>query len=178
MSIDFVHLHTHSDFSLLDGMAKVNRLAKKAKECGQTALALTDHGTVSGAMAFYKACKKNGIKPILGCEIYLSHGNMRERKKGINHLTVLAKNQVGWKNLSRLTSLANLEGFYYKPRVDMETLAEYREGLIVLSGCLKGPVPVLLQQDKYGEARDMVGRFVDLFGEDYFLEVQPGIAIV
>ena len=117
---DFVHLHVHSDFSLLDGMAKVKNLARKAKECGQTAIALTDHGTVSGAMAFYKACKQNDIKPILGCEIYLSRGSMRERKRGYNHLTVLAKNQLGWKNLSRISSLANLEGLYYKPRVDKE----------------------------------------------------------
>ncbi|RMG13878.1 MAG: DNA polymerase III subunit alpha [Planctomycetota bacterium] len=170
---DFVHLHVHSDYSLLDGMAKVSRLASRAKECGQTALALTDHGTVSGAMAFYKECKKNEIKPILGCEIYLSRGPMRERRKGYNHLTVLAKNQRGWENLRRISSLANLEGFYYRPRVDFETLAANSEGLVVLSGCLKGPVPVLLQQDKFEEARAEAGRFREVFGEDFYLEVQP-----
>ncbi len=170
---DFVHLHVHSDYSLLDGIAKIGALVKKAKECGQEAIALTDHGTVSGAIAFYKECTKNGIKPILGCEVYQSLGSMRERKRGYNHLTVLAKNDAGWRNLSKITSLANLEGFYYRPRVDFETLAAHSEGLVVLSGCLKGPVPVALQQDKWDEARARAGRFKEVFGEDYYLEVQP-----
>ncbi len=170
---DFVHLHVHSDYSLLDGVAKVKSLAKRAKECGQEAIALTDHGTVAGSIAFYKACKKAEVKPILGCEVYMSRGPMTERKKGYNHLTVLAKNTAGWKNLSRLASLASLEGFYYKPRMDFETLAKYSEGLVVLSGCLKGPVPVLLQQEKYDEARERAGAFRDVFGDDYYLEIQP-----
>jgi len=170
---DFVHLHVHSDYSLLDGLAKVSALAERAAASGQTALALTDHGTVSGSIAFWKACKAAGVKPILGCEIYQSNGPMRERKKGYNHLTVLAKNDAGWRNLSRIASLANLEGFYYRPRVDFETLARHSEGLIVLSGCLKGPVPVKLQQDDYDGAKAMAGRYREVFGDDYYLEVQP-----
>jgi DNA polymerase-3 subunit alpha len=170
---DFVHLHVHSDYSLLDGLAQVGDLMKRTVECGQQAIALTDHGTVSGAINFYKAAKKAGVKPILGCEVYQSLGSMKERKRGYNHLTILAKNDVGWKNLSRITSLANMEGFYYRPRVDFETLKAHSEGLIVLSGCLKGPVPVLLQQDKYDEARALASECKEVFGDDYYLEVQP-----
>lgn len=170
---DFVHLHVHSDYSLLDGIAKVEKLVKKAKECGQTAIALTDHGTLAGSIEFWKACVAQEIKPILGCEIYLARGSMRERKRGYNHLTVLAKNMVGWKNLSRINSLANLEGFYYRPRVDWETLAEHSEGLIVLSGCLKGPVPSLLQQENYAEAKAEAIRAREVFGDDFYLELQP-----
>ena len=170
---DFVHLHCHSDYSLLDGLAQIPQLVKRTKECGQRAIALTDHGTVSGSIAFYKECQKQEIKPILGCEVYLSRGKMTERKRGYNHLTVLAKNDAGWRNLSKLTSLANLEGFYYKPRIDLETLKAHREGLVVVSGCLKGPVPVLLQQDDYDGARALAGEFKEAFGDDYYLEVQP-----
>jgi len=170
---DFVHLHCHSDYSLLDGLAQIPQLVKRTKECGQRAIALTDHGTVSGAINFYKECQKQEIKPILGCEVYVANGKMTERKRGYKHLTVLAKNDVGWRNLSKLTSLANLEGFYYKPRIDLETLKAHREGLVVVSGCLKGPVPVLLQQDDYAGARALAGEFKEAFGEDYYLEVQP-----
>jgi DNA polymerase-3 subunit alpha len=170
---DFVHLHVHSDYSLLDGIAKIPNLVQKAVDSGQTALALTDHGTLSGAIAFWKECTAKGIKPILGCEIYLATGDMRERKRGYNHLTVLAKDDAGWRNLSRINSMANLEGFYYRPRVDWKTLAEYHEGLIILSGCLKGPVPMLLQADKYDEARAEAERYREVFGDDFYLEIQP-----
>ena len=170
---DFVHLHVHSDYSLLDGLAQVGDLMQRTVECGQQAIAITDHGTVSGAINFYKEAKKKGIKPILGCEVYQSLGPMTERKRGYNHLTILAKNDAGWKNLSKITSLANLEGFYYRPRVDFETLKAHSEGLIVLSGCLKGPVPVKLQQDKYDEARKLATECKDVFGDDFYLEVQP-----
>lgn len=170
---DFVHLHVHSDYSLLDGIARIGSLVDKTKQCGQEAIAITDHGTVSGAIAFYKACTKGGVKPILGCEVYQSLGPMRERKRGYNHLTILAKNQTGWKNLCRISSLANLEGFYYRPRVDFETIAAHSEGLIVLSGCLKGPVPVALQQGNWDEARERATRFKDVFGDDFYLEIQP-----
>ncbi|MGE0710429.1 MAG: DNA polymerase III subunit alpha [Planctomycetota bacterium] len=170
---DFVHLHVHSDYSLLDGIAKINDLVKKAVACGQSSLALTDHGTLAGSIAFAKACKKAGIKPILGCELYLARGDMRKRQKGYNHLTVLAKDDQGWRNLRKISSLANVEGFYYRPRVDWETLAAHHEGLIVLSGCLKGPVPVLLQQGEEEQAKQEAGRFREVFGEDFYLEVQP-----
>ncbi len=170
---DFVHLHVHSDYSLLDGVARVPAIVKRAKAEGQPAIALTDHGTVSGAIAFYKEAKKAGVKPILGCEVYQSIGGMGTREKGYHHLTILAKNDAGWRNLSRISSMANLKGFYFRPRVDWETLVAHHEGLIVLSGCLKGPVPARLQQGQWDEARAVAGRFREVFGDDFYLEVQP-----
>ncbi|MEZ0228638.1 MAG: DNA polymerase III subunit alpha, partial [Planctomycetota bacterium] len=174
---DFVHLHVHSDYSLLDGAAKLDELVKKAKTCGQTALALTDHGTLSGIVSFYKECKKNEIKSILGCEAYVAPGlgpdAHKERVKGYNHLTLLAKNDIGWKNLSRLASIASLEGYYYRPRMSWDLLTKHHEGLIALSGCLKGPVSVPLTESKSAEARAEAARYKDLFGDDFYLEIQP-----
>ncbi len=174
---DFVHLHVHSDFSLLDGAAKLDELVKKAKTCGQTALALTDHGTLSGIVQFYKECKKAEIKPILGCEVYVAPGlgenAHKEKVKGYNHLTLLAKNDAGWKNLSRLTSLASLEGYYYRPRMSWDLIRRHHEGLIALSGCLKGPVSVPLTEGRQGEAKAEAARFKELFGDDFYLEIQP-----
>jgi DNA polymerase III subunit alpha len=172
-SSDFVHLHVHSDFSLLDGVARIPKLVKRAKECGQKAIALTDHGTVSGLVSFYKDAQKTDLKPILGCEVYMSLGSMKERAKGYNHLTVLAKSDAGWKNLSRISSVANLEGFYFRPRIDWDTLLLRKEGLIVLSGCLKGPVSEPLIAGDYAGARAAAIKFRDAFGEDFYLEVQP-----
>ncbi len=174
---DFVHLHVHSDYSLLDGAAKLDDLVKKAKTCGQTALALTDHGTLSGIVSFHKECKKNEIKSILGCEAYIAPGvgenAHKEKVKGYNHLTLLAKNDAGWKNLSRLSSIASLEGFYYRPRMSWDLLQKHREGLIALSGCLKGPVAVPLTENRPNEARLEAARYRDLFGDDFYLEIQP-----
>ena len=174
---DFVHLHVHSDFSLLDGAAKLDDLVKKAKTCGQTALALTDHGTLSGAVGFYKECNKSGIKPLLGCEAYLALGEgtdaHKERVKGYNHLTLIAKNDEGWRNLSRLSSLANLEGFYYRPRMSLDLLKRYRGGLVALSGCLKGPVSVPLVEGREAEARKAAASYKEVFGDDFYLEIQP-----
>ena len=170
---DFVHLHVHSDHSLLDGLAKVPALVEKAARSGQKAIALTDHGTVSGVIGFWKECKQQGLKAILGCEIYQSLGRMGEKQKGYHHLTVLAKDDVGWRNLSKITSLANLEGYYYRPRVDMETLLAHKEGLVVLSGCLKGPIPARLQQGEWDEARRLAGVYKEAWGDDFYLEVQP-----
>ncbi|MBI3725519.1 DNA polymerase III subunit alpha [bacterium] len=174
---DFVHLHVHSDFSLLDGAAKIDGLVAKAKACGQTALALTDHGTLSGIVSFHKECKKAGIKPILGCEAYLALGDQpdahRERKTGYNHLTLLAKNEEGWKNLSRLSSLSNLEGFYYHPRISLDLLRRHAKGLVALSGCLKGPVSVPLVQGAADAARKQAEKYREIFGDDYYLEIQP-----
>src|SRR5579871_5672903 len=174
---DFVHLHVHSDFSLLDGAAKIDGLVEKAKACGQTALALTDHGTLSGIVSFHKECKKAGIKPILGCEAYVALGDgpdaHRERKTGYNHLTLLAKNEEGWKNLSRLSSISNLEGFYYHPRVSVDLLRRHAQGLIALSGCLKGPVSVPLIQGAPDHARKQAEKFKEIFGDDYYFEIQP-----
>lgn len=170
---DFVHLHVHSDYSLLDGVARIPKLVKRTKECGQKAIALTDHGTVSGIVSFYKDAQKAEVKPILGCEVYMSLGPMTERTKGYHHLTVLAKDDTGWKNLSRISSVANLEGFYFRPRIDWDTLLRNKDGLIVLSGCLKGPVSEHLIAGDYEKAREVAIRFRDVFGEDFYLEVQP-----
>jgi DNA polymerase III subunit alpha len=170
---DFVHLHVHSDYSLLDGVARIPKLVKRTAECGQKAIALTDHGTVSGIVSFYKDAQKAEVKPILGCEIYMSLGAMQERAKGYHHLTVVSKSAEGWANLSRLSSLANLQGFYFRPRVDWDTLLRHKEGLVVLSGCLKGPVSEPLIAGDYAQARAVATRFRDAFGEDFYLEVQP-----
>ena len=141
---EFVHLHVHSEYSLLDGAAQLEKLVAKAKELRFPAIALTDHGNLFGAIDFYLAAQKAGVKPILGCELYVAPGSRRERGsqdggyEGANHLTVLVRNRTGYKNLVKLVSKAYLEGFYYKPRVDKELLRELGGGLFALSGCLRG----------------------------------------
>ena len=141
----FVHLHTHSHYSLLDGLPKIEELVLKAKKLGMDSLALTDHGFLYGAIDFYKTAKQHGIKPIIGLEAYIAARKMTDRQAGFDdkrfHLTLLAKNNQGYKNLVKLTTVANLEGFYYKPRLDHETLAKYSDGIIALSGCLSGEIP-------------------------------------
>src|ERR671935_820499 len=143
---DFVHLHVHSEYSLLDGAAQLEKLVQRAKELKFPALALTDHGNLFGAIDFYLAAQKAGIKPIVGCELYIAPGRRKERAsqeggyEGANHLTVLVRDPAGYQNLIKLVSKAYLEGFYYKPRVDKELLAEHAEGLLVLSGCLNSEV--------------------------------------
>lgn len=172
----FVHLHVHSEYSLLDGAARVRELAARAAELGMPALALTDHGVMYGAIPFYKACVQAGIKPILGCEMYLAYGSRKtkaSRQEAPNsHLVLLAKNMAGYRNLMKLCSVAHLEGFHYKPRIDKELLSQHAEGLICLSSCLKGEIPQLLLQDKPEEARQSAEWFRDLFGEDFYLEIQ------
>src|SRR5216117_3418746 len=155
---EFVHLHVHSEYSLLDGAAQLEKLVAKAKDLHFPALALTDHGNLFGAIDFYQAAQKAGVKPILGCELYVAPGSRRERGsqdggyEGANHLTVLARNRAGYRNLIKLVSKAYLEGFYYKPRVDRELLAEHADGLVVLSGCLNSEVSRLLIQGEMGKA--------------------------
>ena len=130
---DFVHLHVHSEYSLLDGAARIGDIPKKAKELGQRAIALTDHGSMYGVVDFYKAAKAEGIKPIIGCEVYIVRGDLHEREsysREYAHLILLAKNQEGYKNLMRLSSIGFVEGYYYKPRIDYKVLAEHREGLV------------------------------------------------
>ncbi|MEX2090838.1 MAG: PHP domain-containing protein, partial [Candidatus Paceibacterota bacterium] len=135
----FVHLHTHSHYSLLDGMSKVDDMVKLAKEHGMTTIGLTDHGVMYGAIDFYTTCKKNGIKPIIGVEAYVANRSRFQKESGIDnkryHLTLLAKNNTGYQNLIKLTTAAHIEGYYYKPRVDKDLLREHSEGLIALSGC-------------------------------------------
>src|SRR5881628_2130487 len=176
---DFVHLHVHSEYSLLDGAAQLEKLVAKAKELRFPAIALTDHGNLFGAIDFYLAAQKAGVKPILGCELYVAPGSRKERGsqdggyEGANHLTVLARNRAGYRNLIKLVSKAYLEGFYYKPRVDSELLAEHADGLVVLSGCLNSEVSRLLIQGEMGKATKIAGWYQDVVGRDYyFMEVQ------
>jgi DNA polymerase-3 subunit alpha len=172
----FVHLHVHSEYSLLDGAARIEELARRAKELGMSALALTDHGVMYGAVAFYKACLEQGIKPIIGCEVYMTTGSMREKaarsEQPIHHLILLAKNETGYRNLMYLTSMAQLHGFHYKPRIDFQLLSQHAEGLICLSSCLAGEIPQLLLKGKSEEARAAAKRYKQLFGADYYLELQ------
>lgn len=179
LDAQFVHLHLHTEYSTLDGAIRIKDVMARAKEFGMPAVAMTDHGNLYGAIDFYQAAKKNGIKPIIGCEIYLTPPGvpMTQKTKKVgqrrnSHLTVLAKNAKGFENLSKLVSMGHLEGFYYKPRVDKETLAKYSEGLIVLSGCITGEINQFIQEDMIDEARESVQSFIDIFGKDhFFLEI-------
>ncbi|MBI4033988.1 MAG: DNA polymerase III subunit alpha [Candidatus Brennerbacteria bacterium] len=173
----FVHLHVHSHYSLLDGLAKIDELVNRTKELGMSAIALTDHGNLYGAIEFYKKAKAAGIKPILGVEAYLApNGRLNKRPKideTRHHLTLLAKNKTGWQNLVKLVTLASTEGFYYKPRIDKEILARYREGLICLSGCFSGELARLIASQKISEAEEAAAWYKNVFGEDFYLEIQP-----
>ncbi len=176
---NFVHLHVHSDYSLLDGACRIDRLMDRAAALGMKALALTDHGNLYGAIEFYNQAKAKGIKPLVGCELYLSAGSRLERTgrsdegKNIFHLGLLVRDLTGYQNLLKLVSDAHLKGFYYKPRTDLEKLAQHAKGLIGFTGCLAAPVPQHLLADNYEEARRTCGRFVEIFGrENYFVEIQ------
>jgi len=176
---NFVHLHVHSDYSLLDGACRIDRLMDRATALGMPALALTDHGNLYGAIEFYNQAKAKGIKPLVGCELYLAAGSRLERTgrsdegKSIYHLGLLARDLTGYQNLLKLVSDAHLKGFYYKPRTDLETLAKHAKGLIGFTGCLASLVPQHLLNDNYPEARKACGRFVEIFGkENYFVEIQ------
>ncbi|HLD27230.1 MAG TPA: DNA polymerase III subunit alpha, partial [Patescibacteria group bacterium] len=173
----FVHLHTHSHYSLLDGLPKIPELVKKAKEFGMPALALTDHGSMYGVIEFYQQCKKQGIKPIIGEEFYLAPNSRFDKKGGLEeksfHLILLAKNQAGYKNLLKLTSRAHLEGFYYKPRIDWELLTEHHEGLIASTACLQGEVPRAILSGNLAKAEELILKYKSTFGDDnFYLELQ------
>jgi DNA polymerase-3 subunit alpha len=171
----FVHLHVHSEYSLLDGLAKVPDLIKKAKELGMEAIALTDHGAMYGAIKFYNKAKEAGIKPIIGVEAYMAKNSRFDKVAGEDddqyHLILLAKDNLGYHNLMKLVTRANLEGFYYKPRLDMELLREHHEGLIASSACLGGVIPSLLRQGRPEEARKKAKELAEIFGEDFYLEI-------
>ena len=174
---DFVHLHVHSEFSLLDGLGKVKDLTQAAAEMGMPAVALTDHGVMFGILHFYQAAKKAGVKPIVGCEIYISPREMTQKDVKFDtrptHLILLAENQTGYDNLMQIATAAQLEGFYYKPRVDKEFLAAHAQGLIALSACGSGEVPRLLQNNRPQKARQAAEWYRDVFGpENFFLELQ------
>jgi DNA polymerase-3 subunit alpha len=173
----WIPLNVHSQFSILDSTASVTALAEKAKAFGITALALTDQGNLYGAVDFYKACKAVGVKPILGCEIWLAPGSRFEKKRilGVPNgfpLVLLAKNLLGYRNLCKLSSLGFLEGFYYQPRIDRELLEKYREGLICLSGPVSGRIGHLILQGSEEEAVREVQWFQSLFGADFYFELQ------
>lgn len=176
--MEFTHLHVHTEYSLLDGSAKIKELVARAAELGMKSLAITDHGVMYGAIDFYKAAKAVGIKPIIGCEVYVAPGSRfdREISKGDDryyHLVLLAKNNQGYKNLSKIVSRGFTEGYYYKPRVDMEVLKEYSEGIIALSACLAGEVAVNLRKNNYEQAKETALRHLEIFGEgNYYLEMQ------
>jgi len=178
----FTHLHLHTEYSLLDGACRIEQLVLRAKELNMQSLAITDHGNMYGAVDFYKACKKHGIKPIIGCEVYVAPRTRFDKEKVLdkdyNHLILLCKNETGYKNLIKLVSMAFTEGYYYKPRVDHDILEKYHEGLICLSACLAGEIPQLLLSRDYEGAKRTALWYRDVFGSDnYFLEIQNhGIA--
>ena len=173
---DFVHLHNHTFHSVLDGLTKIHDLVDKVKELGMEAAAVTDHGTMSGILDYYKTAKKVGIKPIIGIETYVATRSRFDRDPGKDkqrfHLTVLAMNNTGFHNLMKLSTRANLEGMYYKPRIDHELLEELNEGLIVLSGCASGEIGVALKEDDYDRAREIAKWYKSIFGDRYYLELQ------
>ena len=175
--VPFVHLHVHTEYSLLDGSSKIKEIVKQAKELGMNSLAITDHGVMYGVIDFYKACIDEGIKPVLGCEVYVAAGS-RFQKEDRNdarydHLVLLAENEQGYKNLMALVSKGFTEGFYYKPRIDFEVLQEYHEGLIALSACIAGVVARPLLMVSYEKAKEVAKRYQDLFGPDrFYLELQ------
>lgn len=173
----YVNLHTHSDYSLLDGLAKVSQLVARAKELGMPALGLTDHGVLYGAIDFYKTAKKAGIKPIIGCEVYIAPRTRFDKVSKVDskyyHLTLLARNQTGYKNLIKLVTAGWMEGFYYKPRIDHDLLAQHAEGLVILTGCLNGPPARAILGNKLEEAERLISFYREIAGNDHvFLEVQ------
>ncbi len=171
----FSHLHVHTEYSLLDGLCRIGPLVQRCRDLGMDALAITDHGVLYGAVEFYSACKEAGIKPIIGCEAYLATGSRGSRTaadRSPYHLVLLAKNNAGYRNLIQLVTKSHLEGFYYKPRVDRELLAEHHEGIIVLSACLNGPIARPFADGLPDEARANAAWLQDLYGEDFYLELQ------
>jgi DNA polymerase III subunit alpha len=174
---DFVHLHNHSHYSLLDGAARVDQLVQRAAACGMDAFALTDHGNLYGTLDFYKEAHKAGVKPILGCEVYVASGSRFEKrkvpgKKPYYHLVLLAKDQEGYRNLLRLVSAGFIEGYYYRPRVDFELIRKYHRGLIAQTACLGGEVNQALLREDWPEARRVALEYRELFGDDFYLEIQ------
>jgi len=175
---EFVHLHLHSEYSLLDGACRIKDIPLRARECGHDAVALTDHGVMYGVHAFYRECKKNGIKPIIGCEVYVASGSRFDRSTSknsskYNHLVLLCKNMTGYKNLMYMVSKGFTEGFYSKPRIDIELLSKYSDGLIALSACLAGSIPSALLKGNYDEAKEKAIEFFNIFGKDnFYIELQ------
>ena len=176
--MSFAHLHVHTEYSLLDGSNKIKEYVSRVKELGMNSAAITDHGVMYGVIEFYCAARDAGIKPILGCEVYVATGSRHEKVVGTTddryyHLVLLAENNKGYENLTKIVSKAFVEGYYYKPRVDMELLEEYHEGIIALSACLAGEVQKNLQRMMYQEAVEAAKRYEGIFGKgNFFLELQ------
>lgn len=174
--MEFIHLHLHTEYSLLDGACRVREIPEAAKALGQSAVAVTDHGALYGAVDFYRACRKAGIKPIIGCEVYVAPRRMSDKRHPVDsdysHLVLLVKNSIGYKNLTKIVSLAFTEGFYQKPRTDIETLAKYHEGLICLSACLSGEIPKAILADDTQKATEAAKKYKNIFGDDFYLELQ------
>ncbi|MDB5330049.1 MAG: dnaE, partial [Phycisphaerales bacterium] len=177
----FVHLHVHTHYSLLDGACRISDLVKRTKALGMNSLAITDHGCMFGVIEFFNECKKEGIKPILGMEAYMAPGDRRDRSTSHSdssyHLLLLAENLEGYKNLVKLSSLAYREGFYYKPRIDKETLRQYKNGLIATSACLGGEIPSAFLKRDAKSAKNVAETYLEIFGPDrFFIEVQKHVA--
>src|SRR3990167_7090209 len=174
---DFVHLHVHSEFSLLDGLSKITKLVAEVKQLGMKHLAITDHGGLYGAIKFYKECKAEGINPIIGCEIYIAKRSLTDKEAGVDnenfHLTLLATNFEGYQNLMRLVTMAHLEGFYYRPRLDKQTLSKYSDGLIALSGCNSSELSKAFIAGDFNKANEIAREYKKIFGKNnFYLEVQ------
>ena len=173
--VPFVHLHCHTDYSLLDGACEIKQLMKLTAELEQPAVAMTDHGNMFGAVEFHNAAKDKGIHPVFGCEVYVNQNGHKSRTENdrYNHLVLLCENQEGYRNLIKLVSTGYLEGFYYKPRVDKDLLAQHSKGIICLSACLRGDLNEALLGDNYAKARDLAGTYTEIFGQNnFFLELQ------
>ena len=174
-NLKFTHLHVHTEFSLLDGSAKIKELVARCKELGMDSLAITDHGVMYGCIDFYKECKNQGIKPVIGCEVYVASKSRFDKVASDDnfyyHLVLLAKNQLGYQNLIKMVSYGFTEGFYKKPRIDFELLEKYHEGVIALSACLAGPVARTVLRVGYDKAKEMALKYSNLFGEDFYLEL-------
>ena len=173
----FAHLHVHTEYSLLDGASRIKELVRRTKELGMDSVAMTDHGVMYGAVRFYKEAKAQGIHPVIGCEVYLAP-RMRQERAEVGgqryyHLILLAENELGYRNLVQLVSLANIEGYYYKPRIDKELLRRYHEGIIALSACVAGEIPQAILRGERERAEKLVEEYIDIFGrKNFFLEIQ------
>ena len=176
MDKKFTHLHLHTGYSLLDGSGKVKDVISRAKELGMESIAITDHGVMYGCVAFYKEAVAQGIKPIVGCEIYVAAKSMdikvNDKENSTHHLVLLVKNDEGYQNLMKITSEASIRGFYYKPRVDHEFLRKHSKGLIALSACLGGEVQSWILKDNYEKAKETALLYKDIFKEGFYLEIQ------
>ncbi|MBV9711418.1 MAG: PHP domain-containing protein, partial [Ktedonobacteraceae bacterium] len=176
MGANFAHLHVHTEYSLLDGFSRTKKIVQQAKAKGMQHLAITDHGAMYGVIEFYKACKAGGINPVIGIEAYLTedmHDHSKRFSDDYHHLLLLAKNDTGYRNLLKLTTIANTEGWHLRPRIDKRVLQQYAEGLIVTSTCLSGEIPKMLLKEKVDEAYKMADWYRDVFGrENFYLEIQ------